>query len=272
MPRELLPNAHYFHLRRNTCPKETTKTYLVTLRNPITRLQSWFDFEKGIVVYRKNKKQEAKIRRQRGRLFSECYTSFEDLASKGLSPLNSLEIQASKVIEMNCQERAWAAVTGARAFSYHEWYNYEHYWLGLQAHRTNSAVTTLKVLRAEFFQKDWSKISSEESFRQVNRGNNNQTKHLTPLAIQNLCRALCSEIQFYKKILIEADNLTPEEVQESIQLVAAYCPLEMSLSEQSCSDIPEFPPLKVSKQQYEQEIKKRFYLAPSWSTASRKDA
>jgi hypothetical protein len=259
MPRDALPHMHYLHLQRNTCPPKTTRTYLVTLRNPITRLRSWFNFEKNIIPYRQTKQQEAKAIKQRGRLFAECYSEFEDLALKGLRPL-TYKISAVRIANMTCPERAWAAVLGARAFSYHEYYNYEHYYNSLQNHMGNHSSASIQVLRAEHLQYDWSKISSEKLFSQVNRGPNNHTKasSFTVEAMANLCRALCQEIQYYKRFLQEANNLSPDERAESIQEVSAFCPTE-TLAIRECSDIPAFPSLKISKGKYNQESKKRFY-------------
>jgi hypothetical protein len=37
MPRNRIPNTHFFHMRRKNCPVDNTATLLVTLRNPIDR-------------------------------------------------------------------------------------------------------------------------------------------------------------------------------------------------------------------------------------------
>lgn len=262
MPRDVLPHTHYFHLQRNTCPPDSTRTYLVTLRNPVTRLRSWFNFEKNIIPYRKNIQQQEKAIKQRGRLFSECYSEFEDLALNGLRPLDH-RIRAVRIVNMTCSERAWAAALGARAFSYHEYYNYEYYYNSLKSHMGNSSRASIQVLRAEHLQHDWSKVSSEQLFRQVNRGPSNRTYNSSPdEAMDNLCRALCQEIQFYKRFLQRADNLSSDEKDESIQEILALCPTE-TLALRECSEDPRFPHLSISKSKYDQEAKKRFYTVNS---------
>ena len=262
MPREKLPNTSFFHMRRNRCPAETTRTYVVTVRNPITRIISWFEFEKDRVPNGGRPHRVRKANRQRARLFKECYSRFEDLASEGLQPLANYTISASNIEDMTCSERAWAAILGVRPFSYHEWYNYEYYWTELQNHRQlHNNGASIKILRSEHLSDDWSKISTEALFRHVNRGVTpaNQTV-LSDKAIHNLCRALCPEIQIYKKFL-GAGNLLQSESEESIQELSAMCPLE-TIQQRHCSDIPTFPLLHVPIRLYNMQVKKRLYTHP----------
>jgi hypothetical protein len=67
MPRDPpLPNTYYFHMKKDTCrPVENAHaknssnvpiaTFLILIRNPLTRIQSWFHFEKNIIPIRQNK-------------------------------------------------------------------------------------------------------------------------------------------------------------------------------------------------------------------------
>jgi hypothetical protein len=260
MPRNPIPKTNFFHMRRNKCPANTA-TFLVTLRNPITRIRSWFDFEKNIIPPRQNKQEAENIKRKRGMLFTECYSDFATLATEGLEPLDNMTIDATKVKDMTCPQRAWAAVIGARAFSYHEWYNYEHYWNGVHALNLSSPPI-FKALRTEHLQRDWSSVSREDLYRRVNRGqtggeHGNKTL-LTKQALSNLCRALCPEIQIYKQFLTRADNLNSLEVLKSIEEVQRDCPGESS-ELRRCPGIPSFPFLRVKKGQFKQETKKRLF-------------
>jgi hypothetical protein len=259
MPRDKLPRTHFFHMRRNNCPSDT-QTYLVTLRNPLTRLQSWFDFEKNIVPSRKNKQEEEQLKRKRGMLFTDCYSNFSDLVTVGLRPLIPRTTVAAKPDNMTCPERAWAAVLGVRAFSYHEWYNYEHYWNGMHTHAGFENRSSLHVLRTEHLMEDWSTISTEQLFRPVNRGKSTRDpwQALSKEAVENLCRALCPEIQMYKRILTLADNANESQVRASVEEVQALCPSE-TLQVRACPGIPTFPLLKVSRRQYQTETKKRLF-------------
>lgn len=290
MPRPALPNTHYFHMRRNNCP-QNTRTFLLTLRNPLTRLRSWFDFEKDILPSRRNERDQMELRRMRGMLFAECFPTFDSLVHTGLMHLTGDSssttppvVVESDPVNMTCQERAWSAVLGVREFSYHEWYNYEHYWTALQNHparpslRNNSSG--IVVVRTEHLIEDWSQLSKEPLFRQVNRGNNRaiqehdgrQHHHgrvvetskqssfdaFNDTFLVNLCRALCPEIQIYKQILDSAQNLNESQVHDSIREVQAWCPLE-GIAVRACPDIPTFPPMKVSRRRYASETKKRLF-------------
>lgn len=116
MPREsLIQNVHYFHLGKNTCNEgKGIKTYLMLIRNPLTRIQSWFNFEKNILPSRKNKQAEIRLRWKRGMIFNECYNTFADLVINGIGTIHrnrdSYKILSGRSINMTCPERALAAL------------------------------------------------------------------------------------------------------------------------------------------------------------------
>lgn len=264
MPPQAIPDSFYFHMRRNNCPIQT-QTYLVTLRNPLTRLQSWFDFEKDILPTRKNPQQQQHLQWKRSMLFVECYKQFDELALYGLQPLKKGTMNVTKPKDMTCPQRAWAAVLGARDFSYHEWYNYEHYWTAIQPYIVNAKVT-VKVLRTEHLLDDWTGLSTEPLYRRVNQGSEHTNTTTTtpiskfaPQALQNLCRALCPEIQIYKQLLKRAENLNDAQVQESLKDVQDSCPDETTFHTRECPGIPTFPLVPVSRRQYQTETKKRLF-------------
>ena len=132
----------------------------MTIRNPLTRIQSWFNFEKDIIPRRRNKQAEERLRWKRGMLFTECYDNLVDFVTKGLEPMSPLrsttgnnidkyEISTERPINMSRRERAWAAILGVREFSYHEWYNYEHYWTALQ-NIYQTGILRVRALRRIF--------------------------------------------------------------------------------------------------------------------------
>mmetsp|Transcript_46958 Transcript_46958/g.114561 ORF Transcript_46958/g.114561 Transcript_46958/m.114561 type:complete len:517 (+) Transcript_46958:110-1660(+) len=222
MPRQELPHTYYFHMRKNNClqqqqpqqkqrprqqrqrqaerPTSPVATFLFTVRNPLRRIQSWFEFEKNIVPTRRNKKIEQQIRKRRGILFVDCYKTFQGFVNHGLqiaapSPsediqqqqqqqeksLSKWNVQASTLWNMTCPERAWAAVLGIRDFSYHEYYNYDYYYNSVlkqieqellsptAQQKENHSSTSFLVLRTEHLAEDWLHLSTEKLFRQVNR-------------------------------------------------------------------------------------------------------
>jgi hypothetical protein len=141
------------------------------------------------------------------------------------------------------------------------------------------------VLRTEHLADDWSNISTEKLFRQVNRrgtrgnvGNSTATATTTreegtqqqesssaSINWPNLCHALCEEIQVYKKILYNADNLNGSQIEDSINEVRELCPHEpIEVRPCDVSALPKFPLIKVSRQQYQSEPdskKKLFEIA-----------
>ena len=268
MPRQPpLPHTQYFHMRKNNCLTEKMKTLLVSTRNPLTRIQSWFHFEKDILPIRRNKQDQERLRWKRGMIFKECYDNFADFVLQGLELPNSMKIENERPVNMTCQERAWAAALGVREFSYHEWYNYEHYWTVLQQRFLNQNVSIM-VLRKEHLLEDWSKLSKEDLYKQVNKGkgsssvaapsNSNKTTLESDRFWSNLCRAMCPEIKIYQQILEQAHNLNESQVQVSIQEIQALCPHYDPKATQ-CLEIPEFPLLRVPRRQFKGETKKRLF-------------
>jgi hypothetical protein len=263
MPRDAIgDDVKHYHLKRNDCPP-STKSYLVTLRDPIDRLNSWFWFEREQTPTRSDGRLQAKLIKMRNFLFVDCFSTFESLVLALQEPLNVSSIPAIPK-NMTCPQRAWAAVLGARAFSYHEWYNYEHYWIGLHSRKSDSAA--IYALRTEHLQEDWESISTEPMHKKVNkRPENNDTKalavdhSLSSEAIKILCRALCDEFQYYKRFLQAAVNLNTDQKSDTLKELSAKCPEEPEHIHE-CTDLPAFPPLPVNPGQYKQETKQRFFI------------
>ena len=124
MPRQPpLPHTDYFHMKKNNCLrfKEKVKgiaTFLMTVRNPLLRIQSWFNFEKDILPTRRSKEVQERLRWKRGMLFKDCYDNFVDLVVNGLELPDSF-VTTERPVNMTCRERAWAAILGvSRAVCY----------------------------------------------------------------------------------------------------------------------------------------------------------
>jgi len=284
-------------MRRNNCLRndeksETVATLLMTIRNPLTRIQSWFNFEKDILPTRRNKQDEERMRWKRGMLFVDCYDNFVDLVMEGLDVSlmsASNEVSMERPINMTCKERAWEAILGVREFSYHEWYNYEHYWTVLQnLYLGKDSKSALLVLRTEHLLEDWSELSKEELFRRVNQGSSTSSAIVPPSSSNsstfpaskslgspkvnetasieddlsrfwsNLCHAMCPELRIYQQILERAENMNASQVRESLSEVQAMCP-QYDPNETSCPGIPHFPLMKVPRRRYVSETKKRLF-------------
>merc|ERR1719162_1176939 len=139
-------------------------------------------------------------------------------------------------------------IVGVREFSYHEWYNYEHYWTTLQNHhqrlfdgnnhsRSLALSPSLLVLRTEHLYEDWTGLAKEDLFRHVNKGSRSADSNFTKYGDDivsdndyssrywiNLCYAMCPEVQM-------------------------MCPEESS-SIRSCPGIPRFPLLNLPRKEY----------------------
>jgi hypothetical protein len=228
------------HMDHGRCPRTTT-AYLVPIRNPVERIYSWFYFER-ILEAPTNRTSRAWPRKF---LFVDCYAHLEDLAMDGLSQNVSDQIIPADVIEMTCPQRAWAGILGSRTVGVHNWYNYEYY------HDMITQPTRLFVLRTEHLVQDWDTVekmfggngTSDGSLFgvKVNANTRGQKKKvLSEAALKYICRALCPEIQYYKRFLLEAENLDSKQVAMSILELRDTCPQE-TVEIQACEGIPDFP-------------------------------
>jgi hypothetical protein len=146
--------------------------------------------------------------------------------------------------------------------SYHEYFNYEYYWLGMQQRKRGRNANVI-VLRTEHLEKDWqtalSIVPLLGKFNEQSADHMESANKLPNDARSNLCRALCMEFQYYFQFLWLADNLATDDVDDSVREVQAQCP-DIQPGK-SCTDLPTFPPLYIHKSQYVKMVKKRFYRA-----------
>jgi hypothetical protein len=187
-------------------------------------------------------------------VLNSCYRHFDDLINEGLSyPKPDLEGEYLRVsTDLNateCSQWAWAAVTGSIPADHHNWYNYDWY-----AHRMLVNERTSKggifALRMEHLEQDWatvdrmlggdgaippglldSKNTADEKPLRVKGSKAHSSE-----GIANLCRAMCPEIQVYKQLLSRAINLSPEDVDTSLQELRQQCPEEASIDTRDCSN------------------------------------
>ena len=205
--------THLMHTIVNDCQDHKFQYYLFSLRNPLTRIISWFQYEK-IKEDQKDKYYNAKAP-----LFVECYSTLNKLAEEGLDKTGS-----KKSV---CQERAISAIKGKQGYIAHNFYNFGFY---LDQIVPNSRIV---AMRTEHLTEDWDSVEAifggtYKFTMPVQRKNVSRRREdpLSPLAIANLCGVLCEEFQVYKAILRRAENLTPEQVTLSMAEVQESCPLE----------------------------------------------
>ena len=184
-------------------------------------------------------------------VISACYKHFEHLTEVGLSfprpsPSQPLRVGLNLTAE-ECSHWAWATVQGTMPADYHNAYNYDWYAQRLLNDPVN-ADAELFVLRVEHLEQDWRTVDKmlggDGSFPSTmsSRQNSATIKELrvpnhntTDIGLQNLCRAMCDEIQVYKKLLQRAINIEPEDYDASMEDLRRQCPEEVDPEPRVCT-------------------------------------
>jgi hypothetical protein len=215
-----------FHTDVNDCPDDTAY-FLFTLRHPLERARSGYNYDRPDPDHERGRDKTSRL------LSLECpFPTFNDFAEKGLSETGTASDR--------CKRRAKLAIQGTEAFGMHLYLNYRYY--------TNETLTDegkqVLVIRTEHMEDDWN--SAEEvlggqpkavTFPHHNQANSKAPRDsfLSKNAQELLCRALCNEIQVYKRLLHKALNLNVEQVEESLVELAASCPVETHAT--SCPEL-----------------------------------
>jgi len=215
--------VHAFHNWVNDCPDDDDY-YLFATRDPISRMQSWFTYERPHWNWGQGPEWL-----QQKKLFLDCpFPHLNDLAEKGLGD-PAVHPEANAI----CRRRAYDAVRGYQIFYRHNYYNYQWYLRHVPKDKPFLA------LRQEYLAQDW--MSAEAvlandakdvrpqvniTFPHRNRSFNvsEADRKLSADATKNLCRVLCMEIQAYKEILSRSVNLSPQDYEASMKMLAEHCP------------------------------------------------
>jgi hypothetical protein len=236
--------------------KKVPKIWLFTLRHPLDRIVSWFYYE------HMDKANVHEIMGNRPLLYKDCFDSLDDLSQIGLKVAleyngnNSTFVAAKngqdpKRFSLVCAKRAWNAISGRVGYQYHNFYNYGYYksWVDQV---TGASSYNVLAIRSEHLEEDWGRLeylynnsnrrrrgqapypdpghhhhhldgTRDEHFSTAQRHGSNSSA-VSPSSYPNLCRALCQEIKVYTNLLIQAINLTPKQIQESLNELYAKCP------------------------------------------------
>jgi hypothetical protein len=238
---DLLPivTTHTFHREVNDCVDDT-HYYLFTLRDPVARILSAYNYERPNATDPHAHKTTGFF--PRGKLYDEChFSTLEELAQKGL--LN----KKKDPLAIECRDRAMNAIMGIRPYMAHGYYNYQYYTQFAFGNRENHFASTtptpnnntnVLVIRNEHIANDWNKINillvgKMGILNSSNIPKNNPTIHKLPNEkyLSNtskvvLCEVLCNEIQIYKSLIRSAINLNVEDMELSIQELSITCPKE----------------------------------------------
>ncbi|KAL7431279.1 hypothetical protein ACHAXH_005279, partial [Discostella pseudostelligera] len=249
----LLPIAttHVFHRGVNDCAN-VAAYYLFVVRDPLARILSAFNYERPDMT--KPIQNRYKNQFMGKEIYEECkFWTLEQLAQNGL--LNTKRDERS----LNCQRRAYDAITGVGGYLCHGYFNYQYYAqsvFGVQeddgegeaVDNDGSVIpdnANLIVIRNDHIVDDWNTINlmiggfPEDAIQSEDIPMNNaHAKNATEMYLSDeskiiLCQVLCNEIQVYKDILRRAINFQYVDVTTSLEELRQSCPKEAV--EESCS-------------------------------------
>lgn len=234
IPNSLLPvlTTHTFHRGVYDC-QDDAAYFLFVVRDPLARMLSAFNYDRP----QENEKLPAKQLFHKKEFYLECpFWTLEEVAQNGL--LNT-DGKTSKL----CRNRAHSAIIGTEQYIPHWFFNYQYYYEFIPRN------AKILVIRNEHIVDDYNGIElllgghDEVLNPSLLPENNVHDKNATDLYLSDdskmaLCRALCNEIQFYKKTLKSAVNFMEEDVMISLEELRQSCPVEAE-SDVCDEDIPD---------------------------------
>jgi hypothetical protein len=240
---------------------ELPAVWLFTLRHPLDRIVSWFHYEhlhlNHISETVSNRPalyddcfDDMNDLAQIG--LNQAWGYKHDIntnsnSNSNTNPETLSERESDPNMSPKCAKRAWNAITGKVGYEYHNFYNYRYYkdWVDHVMGPTTNY--TILVIRSEHLEEDWGGLEElynnhkqkggstnrtigvnkgkqqDDYFATVQRHKSNSSS-LSPDSYLNLCRALCQEIQIYSYLLKRAINLTPQQLEQSMDELHAKCP------------------------------------------------
>jgi hypothetical protein len=204
--------TNIMHTKYDNCQGLEFSYYLYVVREPLSRIQSWWTYERPKSGRRSSRWELKKP------LFIDCgWYSLNDMAgSTGLA----------STIPTECSQRAWSAIRGEVGYSVHNSYNFQKYFSQIPE------GSKLIVLRTEHLQEDYNKAELlvggkplAKPFPRKNKSvKEDADKILSDRSRELLCEGLCQEIQTYKRILKTAVNLDEQDYQVSLAELMKTCP------------------------------------------------
>jgi hypothetical protein len=192
--------------------------YLFVIRDPIERARSAFNYDRP-------DPNEGPSAAHYIRYYDDCsFSTFDGMVQDGLSDHGNSS--------PHCKSLAYHAIRGQGWNSpSHFFYNYQYYF---EAVPQNSKII---AIRNEHLNDDWNALEERISGRgdimndksvpllNVNPVDQDDL-YISDESIEILCQALCNEIQVYKMILGLAQNLSEDQVYQSLDALALKCPVE----------------------------------------------
>lgn len=238
----------YTHYNDNMHCYDVNDSFVINTRNPFHRITSWYLYEHAWNEPWNNPGRAKTNPRCGVFMVSTCFDSWDELATVGLDgpePPSGTELRVgSDLTPEECSRWAWAAVRGDVPANYHNVWNYDWY-----AHRLlEDERKEVFNLRVEHVDDDWRTIDkmvggTGDPLPGADTPRNDASakahlpvsdKTVSEEGRRNLCRALCEEIQIYKKLLVRAVNLREADVAQSMEELRATCPEETDMELMDC--------------------------------------
>jgi hypothetical protein len=227
-------------------------TLLWTIRNPLTRIISWFRYlnpancnleedyystacNTNRSIFNNLKKADVKSPKWATKFFSVCFPTMNDFArALGTASASSAAVGINNKPEslLNCTDLAWRTIRGlASPSSSHAYFNYKYYW-----QETIEKYPGLEVwaVRTEYL---WEDLDGIEFLLNSRRGmHSHGRKNVThgseshakrgDLSAENkriMCCALQDEMIYYEKVLARATNLGDTSRDQALSKVIQEC-------------------------------------------------
>ena len=200
-------------------------TFVITTRNPIDRMVSWY-----FSHHPKNKRYI----RHNVELY-DCFKGINDLVTYGLQRnVNEIDLDDCQIMAQNHMR----GISSSSHENLHILRNYKYYTSELLSQAGKKHVYTI---RQEHIMHDWltaaediimkiglrvNLFMADNDTRQKEEDRLANNEKLGQEGLENACFFLCPEIQLYKRIINKAVNLSGEDKTSSLEDLAKYCPLE----------------------------------------------
>ena len=211
--------AHVGSSRKTRFPnKATYKFALASIRNPVDRLVSWFNYERVVT--------------RTGHEVFKCFSTFGDLIS--VTFLNeTMKSNRTALSQQNCSRIARDCLDGTKPCDQHNMFNYEYYLGYWKKKRLSKNRPTLLSARNEYKWQDLDKIHMILGGKNLTLARKARTFSVRP-SVRNsvhipdggrilLCKHICAEIDMYVRVLWASVNLNQEERQQSLAELNESC-------------------------------------------------
>ena len=242
----------------NAFARKEFREFIVTLRNPIDRITSWYYYEHPATITSKYRNHcHLKQLHRWVNSTDGCFASLDEFARSAMprnqSGYNGGEqlTKDSKGNRVVCSDLAYKVASGKTPCPAHNFFNYQYYEQSIQKMSKELNIARkvrLFAIRTEHLASDWDGLENLYSMGTDPSSGNGQQKaivgvgrfqvrsgtvtsgkssiELSDEGRKGLCVALCLDIQAYKRLLYRAQNLETSEVMRSLDELRLTCPEE----------------------------------------------